>query len=238
MSLRRAYQSAVVEAATQHHEPAAALPLILVQACLSVLPVAGAGISITAELRLPLAATSVAVAEAERLQTTLGEGPCLDAVTSGRPVAVALEAMADRWPVYAAELLAATPFRSVASLPLELDGTRLGAVDLYSLDPDAPFGDLTEVIDAVIDPMGAVLVGEAEWVPQLLQGFGEPTQAAARRLDVWTAVGMVVHSLALTADDALAVLRGYAFSRALSLETVAERLIERRLEPEALADAS
>jgi hypothetical protein len=56
------------------------LPVRLARAAVRVLPgVAGAGISVLADpgMRVPLGASDEDAATAERLQFTVGEGPCL-----------------------------------------------------------------------------------------------------------------------------------------------------------------
>src|SRR3954471_8525889 len=57
------------------------LPTRLTRACLAVLPAAdGAGLSLLDnDFRVPIGATDDVAALAERLQFTIGEGPCLDA---------------------------------------------------------------------------------------------------------------------------------------------------------------
>jgi len=65
----------------------AELPVQLLRACSDALPVTGAGLALMTE-RGPagtLAATDGPATELEELQFTLGEGPCVDASTSGRP---------------------------------------------------------------------------------------------------------------------------------------------------------
>src|SRR6185437_11302048 len=56
------------------------LPVRLAQACVAVLPVSGAGISLLYDdFRVPLGASDDAASCAEQLQFTTGEGPCLQA---------------------------------------------------------------------------------------------------------------------------------------------------------------
>jgi hypothetical protein len=84
MSLAEQFRTTVTEAFRTGGATADLLPLVFVRAAVSVLPVAGAGLSMTDHLRIPLAASDYDVVAAERLQTTIGEGPCLAAV---RPTA-------------------------------------------------------------------------------------------------------------------------------------------------------
>src|SRR5450830_212153 len=74
----------------------------------------------------------------EDLQFTLGEGPCVDSSTWGRPVLqpdLATTGPA-RWPVFSAGALEAG-IGAVFALPLRVGGIRLGVLDLYRDRPGA-----------------------------------------------------------------------------------------------------
>lgn len=227
MSLGQNYQQAVRQALAPEGDPSLLLPMALVRACVQVLPIDGAGLSLTHELRVPLSASSEVVARAERLQVTLGEGPCLSASALRSPLVADLETLAGRWPVFHTELVRQTPFRSIASLPIRLpDGPPLGAVDLYSQDASAaPFAVIPQVGMEVADQVAAFLLGTSTWLREGHEpGTGDPEVAADRRLNVWVAVGMVMAHTGLSNLDALALLRAYAFGQGLDLDDLAEQV--------------
>lgn len=60
-------------------------------------------------MRVPLGASDEDAATAERLQFTVGEGPCLQAHSSARPVYTPAAVFAARWPLLYEELTARTP---------------------------------------------------------------------------------------------------------------------------------
>ena len=137
MSLAEQFQAAVSDAFTQDGATADLLPMVFVRAAVDVLPVAGAGLSMTGQLRIPIAASDQHVVTAERLQTTIGEGPCLAAVSMAKPLVADLAVMAARWPTLHEGFVAETPYLSVASFPLRsARGSCLGALDLYSTSPE------------------------------------------------------------------------------------------------------
>ncbi len=73
------------------------------------------------ELRV-MASSSEAMRVLELFELQSQEGPCLDCYRSGRPVTDEdLASVTSRWPLFAAEALAAG-FRSVQALPLRLAG--------------------------------------------------------------------------------------------------------------------
>src|SRR4051812_44732727 len=134
-------------------------PSLLAAACVDVLPVVGAGLSLSQKaLRVPLGWSSESVGVAERAQTTLGSGPCLSAVSSGTAVAAGPTEIANRWPVYWDELAQSTSFRSIAAVPLRVhDQKPFGALDLYGGKSDLTTLPLTEVAAAIASPIAVML---------------------------------------------------------------------------------
>src|SRR3954451_2920134 len=161
MDLRQRYLNAVRELLGPHlHDQLS--PSMLAAACVSVLPVDGAGISITQrQLRVPLGWSSDDAADAERTQTTLGEGPCLTAAANEAALVADADAIAERWPVYQVELGRTTPFCSAASVRLRAPGQGVfGALNLYACRPNlSEVLALDETADAVAEPVAALLIG-------------------------------------------------------------------------------
>ena len=136
------------------------------------------------------------------------------------------------------ELLAQTTFRSVASIPLKSSQLRrFGALDLYSIDPDALQRlNLGEVSRDVADPMAAILFDAPTMTP--FEGTLLPrwmtSAPVTQRMNVWVAVGILIEHAGLTNADALAALRAYAYGHSASLDDIADHLTTRRLQPDAL----
>lgn len=229
MDLAERYRAAVTAAVDAVQDDGTLLPTLLSQACVQVLPVEGAGISVTQDLRVPLGSSDSTAALAERLQTTLGEGPCLDAVQSPLPLAAGRDDIRERWPVFGTEFLAQTPYRSVASLPLipPRSARRLGALDLYRTTAEPMDRRLLfQLATSVASPIAAVLAGAP--VGEDHAGITMPvwlnSDRVQARMEVWAAVGVVMAAASLDNADALALLRSYAFGHGTSLDDVATRL--------------
>lgn len=194
------------------------LPGRLARACASVLGAAGAGISVFASdgFRFPAGASDDASADAERLQFTVGLGPCLEAHARGRPVVATSAVMADRWPEFYAELLLRSPFRAIASLPM----AGIGCVDLYFGD-DAAMDKLQwgDALDAA-QRACALLVGDD--TPDPPAWVTDTTHAPRNR--VMMAVGMLNVSAGVTSAAGLAMLRGHAFTLDVTVDEVARRV--------------
>lgn len=238
MNLAERFRDAVGSACQREADSAELVPMFLSRACVDVLPVAGAGISITDDLRVPLGASDETVARAERLQTTLGEGPCLDAVKLGHPLVADLETIAGGWPMFHRRLLTETPFRSIASFPLiaRHSSVRFGALDLYFTEAEAVPSFFVDNINATIaGTIADVLFG----APGRSGGFESlppwlSNHSVTRRMQVWIAVGILIEHAGLDNADALAALRGYAFSHDISLDDVAGQLMSEAIRPESV----
>jgi GAF domain len=238
MLLAQQFQATVTEAFTQAGATVDLLPMVFVRAAVSVLPVTGAGLSMTHHLRVPLAASDEDVVTAERLQTTIGEGPCLAAVATGEPLVADLATMAASWPTFSELFVAETPYRSVASFPLRsARGSYVGALDLYSTSPDTlTNSELAEFDAAVATPITSTLFRDAGAIE--LDGVTVTTwlskESVDERMNVWVAVGMSMERLQLNNTDALALLRGYAYSHGMTLDQVALLVTDKGLQPEEL----
>ena len=211
------------------------LPVRLARACARMLPVDGAGLSIldAAQQRIPLGASSPAAEVAERLQFTVGAGPCMTAADTRQPVFAVEDDLARRWPVFTDLLREATPYRAVVALPLQPALTGYGAIDLY-------FERSDDVLD--LDVFEAIAVGElvssglseasvwSAWSatdgPEWLHG-----PAPLRRAAVWEAMGKVGVDLEIGPPDALARLRAAAYGSGRTVDDVAADLLAGRMRP-------
>ena len=204
------------------------LPERLAWACAQVLPVDGAGISLffAADRRLPLGASGRSAAAAERLQFTLGEGPCLSAHAAGRPVLADETTIAARWPVFYEDLVARTPVRGIISLPLVDDLQQgFGALDLYLVPPrDITAVDLTDAVEVARAVVAVFLAASRPSCSSDGPAWLDAPTAAQRSL-VWQAMGFVNAGLGVTSQDALALLRAHAYSLGRDLDDLAARVL-------------
>lgn len=233
------YLAAVARACEARDSTSLELPNLLTKAAVEVMPVDGVGLSLTEGLRVPLGQSSKEVTQAERLQTTLGEGPCLTAVGSSKPLVADLATIAARWPMFHRDLTSQTPFRSIASVPLHLSAEAgVGAMDFYSTAPDAePLYRESQLLEQVARLVSSLLFATPK--PSTELGWSRWLNGAAvsARLNVWAAEGVLIASSGLTNDDALAALRAYAFSHSLTLDEVAEQVTTKQLAPQEFVDS-
>ncbi len=135
------------------------------------------------------------------MQFDLGEGPCWDAVRSGHPVLEPHFSVrsSTRWPALSAAIRD-DHLRSIFAFPLAVGPLRIGAVDLYSVEPV----DLDQTQAKQADTMAGVIGRHV--LRQALNAVGRDYDyrgnAYSRRI-VHQATGMVLAQLDLSADDAL-----------------------------------
>ena len=235
MGLAERFAAALAAESTSGDDDGHLLPERLARAVVGVLPVDGAGLSVQfgARGRCPLGASSADAGRAERLQFTVGDGPCLLALETGHPQFLVAEDLQLRWPVFADRLLAQTPYRGIVSLPVRHALAGTGAIDLFLVDPAAVAR--LDVFDAVSvgDLVAAALTDAAVWStwseaqgPAWLH-----SPAAERRAAVWQAVGLTAAAVDVDTAEALAELRAHAAARGRSVDAVAADLVSGRLVP-------
>jgi len=208
---------------------------LLVDGCVDVLDVGAAGIMLAApdgELRV-MASSSEAMRLLELFEVQSREGPCLDCYRTGDSVVNQdLSAGRNRWPLFAAEALAAG-FHAVHALPMRLRGTVIGALNLFHVEPgemrradlDAAqaFADVATI--AILQHQAVI---EAHVLNEQLSG------ALNTRVVIEQAKGVVAERQGLDMDQAFARLRNHARNHNLRLVDVARDVIRGSLAPPGL----
>ncbi len=199
------------------------------------LPASGVGVSMVSEAGglLTAAASSPDSARVEELQFTMGEGPCLAAYASRRPVLIPdlSEAATTAWPGYG-PAAHDHGVRAVFAFPLQIGAARLGALDVYRDEPGALSAwALSRALTYADLAMQTLLDAQED-----VGGSGDPlwTDGDDTHFEVYQAQGMVMIQLGVDAAEALSRMRAHAFANDLRLTDVAEDIIGRRviLEPD------
>ncbi|SDL89699.1 GAF and ANTAR domain-containing protein [Nonomuraea jiangxiensis] len=180
-------------------------------------------IALCAESGIRTAACShVRAGRLDELQSATGDGPVLDAISTGRPVTATDLAADSRWRRFAAD---SRGLRSLHSEPLEFEGGPLGALTLYSDDagefPDAVRCSL-RVSAGHLELLLRTTLGAArtrEMVAQL-------KEALATRAIIDQALGIVMAQRRCTSHQAFEVLRQVSQSRNVKLHQLAASIVE------------
>jgi GAF domain len=202
----------------------------LLRSCCRETGLNGAGVSMVSGSgsREPLHATDAVAAEVERLQFTLGEGPCVDARAHGSPILVG-DICADGdpatrgWPVFRTEA-ARAGVRAIFAFPVRVGAVNLGAVDMYRAAP----GPLDE------HQIGTALSSVDRVALSLLYASADDDydqdhdQGFVSDVLVHQAAGMVMIQLDSSIEEALVRLRATAYAEGRTVNELAADIIHRR----------
>jgi hypothetical protein len=204
----------------------------LCEVCTSAAGVSGVALGIaTNGARSTVCASDEVSSRLEELQTTVAEGPSIDAYRNGWPVlAPDLAARGEeyQWPWFGPAAVEAGA-RAMFSLPLRIAAVRLGALTLYR--SSAGELDHTQLKDAgtlasaasvllTLDQPGEQTAGAFLWV------VGDRSRF---RAEVYQAVGASMVHLDVNARDAFARLCAYAYAESRPIGEVSDDIMAGRL---------
>lgn len=157
------------------------------------------------------------------LQFTVGEGPCHDALCTGRPVHSADLAAETRWPGYCSAALDCG-VGSVYAFPLQVGAVNLGVLDLYLARPRV-----------LSEENLALALAFAEIATESLlhtdadanHSFLDPglQSALGSRAHIYQAQGMVMIEQQISLTDALVRIRAFAFAHRRAISDVAREIV-------------
>ena len=176
------------------------------------------------------------------LQQMLGEGPCHDVLAAAAPVLVSDlldQESSRRWPAFAPEARR-TGATAVFAFPLVIGAIRAGVIGLYR-DSAGPLSSLQLRDCLLLADTATVLLldsvdgGPPAASPDGTRPGGQSPDLAVHRVEIDQATGMLTVQLGVTAAEAFARLRAYAYAEDKRLADVAGDIVARRLrlEPDA-----
>ena len=204
------------------------LPAALAELCVHALPVSGAGLSLMTEAGPAgtVTATDGPALELEELQFTLGEGPCVDASRTGRPVLQPdlARTAPGRWPAFASGAIAAG-LCAVFAFPLRVGAIRVGVLDLYRdvvgvLSP----AELTEALSFADAATALMLQLQAQ-----AAGTDLPLDSLAvldDRAEVHQATGVISVHAGVGLGEALVLLRARAYAEQRPIGDLARNVLD------------
>ncbi|MEY2473647.1 MAG: hypothetical protein QOK28_2976 [Actinomycetota bacterium] len=208
----------------------------LADGCVEVLDVDAAGIMLAAadgQLRV-MGSSSAAMRGLEVFEIQAQQGPCFDCHRTGLPVVNQdIAAVNGRWPIFAAEALAAG-FGSVHALPMRLRGSVIGALNLFRVGRGQMGPEDIQIAQAFADVATIAILqhraaSEAQVVTEQL------THALNSRVVIEQAKGVVAERLNIDMDESFAVLRNHARNHNRRLADVANGVIDGTIAADALA---
>lgn len=223
----------IIDAATASAaEGRRTVPEALCAACVVAMPVSGAGLALMSE-RGPeglVAATDARATTMEELQFNLGEGPCVDSSTGGRPVLQPELGRTgpQRWPGFGPAALEAG-IAAIFAFPLQVGRIRLGVLDLYRDTPGALTPDeLTEAL-SFADAATALLLDLQARDPDVGGLHPDLASSSHNMAEVHQATGMIAVQAAVGLAESLLLLRAYSFANERNVLAVACDVVARHL---------
>lgn len=210
--------------AATHQALQPALDLATAIAAQAVPGAAGAGISLIEDgIQLSTASTNALVTLADERQYEIGEGPCLTSWASSVLVRIDDLDVDDRWPRWAAEARK-LHLRSVLSTPVRGARGSLGAIKVYSEQPNAFDRGAEDLLLRLADQCG-ILLENLQSLTAAEQSSAEVMAALANRQQVAMAQGVLMGRHRLSAEQAFLRLAEDAAQRGWSVAEEASDLV-------------
>ncbi len=232
----RARLRAELSAAIAGADDALAAADLLCHACVELLGVDGASISLIhgGTTQGTFGSSSPLSRQLDELQFTFGEGPCLDSVRAGGPVLVPdlQDPAEERWPAFRGAVLE-HGVSAIFVLPVAVASCYVGALDLYrnrrgALNNEALRGGLLAAELAAL-PLLDLMSADVDWASAAQGDDGWDQLASLERVEVYQATGMLMAALGVSPAEALVRLRAHAYANDMTASEVAWAIVERRL---------
>jgi GAF domain-containing protein len=174
-----------------------------------------------------VAATSEQIAGIELLQIRSGEGPAIECVLTGAPVAVEDLESDIRWPTFG-NYAVGVGIASSYSVPLRLRSTIIGALSVYN-DSVATFTEADAAVAQSLADVATISILQERALRESGIAVEQLQHALNSRVIIEQAKGVISYTRKVDMDEAFTVLRSYARSNNLGLRDVAAQVVDRSL---------
>ena len=198
---------------------------VLTSRCVELLDAAAAGILLadgSGRLRV-IGASTEQIGLLELFQIQNDQGPCLDCYHTGSAVIHADLTGGSPWPQFAAESIAAG-FPSVCAVPLRLNDTRVGCLNLFMSEP-LPLTDLDVALAQALADVASIAIVQDQATRDAIIREGQLQHALNSRIAIEQAKGMIAERAHVDMETAFSRLRTYARNNNRGLTNAAEALI-------------
>lgn len=199
---------------------------LLAQAAKSTVPGAiGAGVTVISAAgdRESAGSTDRVVREADDLQYTTGEGPCLSAWASRKIVTVEDVQSDRRWPEWSSAVVG-LPIRSVVSAPMLHQDNAMGALKVYAA-ADHAFSAETERLLTMFAGPAAALLAHVQTKDLPVRLSESLRRSLGSRDTINIAKGVLIAQLQIDEEDAAVRMLRHARSEGITLLQAARDII-------------
>jgi hypothetical protein len=208
----------------------------LVADCVDLLDIKAAGILLlSGDGVLEVVASSNEASHLmEVFQLESHEGPCIEAVRTGRPVSILDSTELTRWPDFAVAV-DKVGFTAVYAFPMRLRNQTIGALNLFS-GTELSITDYDHGIAQALADIATIGILQQRSLSQVSLLAEQLQTALASRIMVEQAKGVVAEYSGVDMGAAFEALRSYSRKNHVKLGDVATRLVSRDLLPELLIE--
>lgn len=174
-----------------------------------------------------VAATDDVPQRVDDIQYDTGQGPCLNAISTHETFMIDDLASDDRWPAFSRRAFEETGVRSMLSFRLFVREDTIGALNLYSREPDA-FDEHGSAVGTVLAAHAAIALSAA----QEHERAEQLEDALRTNREIGMAMGVLMGRGGVTQDQAFATLRRASQYLHRKLRDVAAEVVETGQLPE------
>ncbi|MBW8871866.1 MAG: GAF and ANTAR domain-containing protein [Leifsonia sp.] len=203
----------------------------LVETCSSLLGASASGVLLAddnGDLDV-VASTSEATRLVEVMQLGAAAGPCIESFRTGRVVSVPdIRDVPESWSAFRDKALE-LEFRAVHAIPMRLRETTIGTLNLLRTEPgELPEDDL--VAAKAFADVATIGILHERALAESSQVRAQLQTALDSRVLIEQAKGVVAYRRRISVEEAFTVIRQYARSHQARLSSVAQAIVELKLE--------
>ncbi|OUE24612.1 ANTAR domain protein [Clavibacter michiganensis] len=162
------------------------------------------------------------------MQLEAGEGPCVEAVTTGEVVSVASVAeIGERWPAFAA-LAEGAGYLSVHAIPLRLRGEVIGSLNLFR-EHEGALNEADATAAQALADVATISVLQERTIRDSTVVRDQLRHALDSRVLIEQAKGVIAHTHGVDMDEAFRMIRGHARSTSAAMPEVAQGIVAGRI---------
>ncbi|RKT35773.1 GAF domain-containing protein [Microbacterium sp. AG1240] len=204
---------------------------VLVEESASIFDATAAGILLVdrgGELEV-IASTSERSEFVGLMQLRAGEGPCVEAIETGRVVSVEdLRDVTDRWPIFA-EDARRSGFLSLHAIPMRLRDSVIGSLNLFR-DRVGELNAVDAAAAKTLADIATISILQQRLVRESVVAQGQLQHALDSRVVIEQAKGFIAQRRNLDMEAAFRLIRGHARENQRRLSDVAADITSGRLE--------
>jgi len=162
------------------------------------------------------------------MQLEAGEGPCVEAVTTGEVVSVASVAeIGERWPAFAA-LAEGAGYLSVHAIPLRLRGEVIGSLNLFR-EREGALNEADATAAQALADVATISVLQERTIRDSTVVRDQLRHALDSRVLIEQAKGVIAHTHGVDMDEAFRLIRRHARNTSAAMPQVAEGIVAGRI---------